>query len=420
MIRLFISLYVAVVLGLFTINWGSEWLWRQLTPDTHNVLQSTLALAKAVPTMINGEQTKRIEFQQKTGLSLNFLSIDDVAWLAEQKIRLTLGEPVVTYNNQGQPLIYLISPVDTLLYQLGPLPPNDSDSENLKLKYLLLSISYLLLAAFLALWARPVWRDVLQLKTMAKEIANGNLAIENKVNKHSPTAIVVQTFHEMARRISRLLSEQTQLVNAVSHELRTPLSRLRFSLAIMENVPPEQVKEINTDLQEMENLVDEILSYARIETLEQENSKSNVNISELLTNLVEKHQRSTNKRLTITLSDEHINCYCNGFLIERASQNLISNAIRYANNEVIIHAEIKNNQLLISVADDGCGITSADKNKIFDAFTRLDKSRDKQQGGFGLGLAIVKRIMEWHGGSCMVDNSSLGGAKFTLIIEVND
>ena len=338
MLRLFVSLYIVVVLGLFTINWGSEWLWRQLTPDNHNILHSTLILAKAIPVMINGKQNKRLEFQQKTGLTLNFLSINDIAWLSEQKAQLHLGEAVVTYNSQGQPIIYLKSSDDNLLYQLGPLPPNGS--ENLQLKYLLLSISYLLLAAFLALWARPIWRDILQLKSMAKKIANGDLSTNNHVNKHSPTAIVVQTFHDMAGRISRLLSEQRQLVNAVSHELRTPLSRLRFSLAIMENVHPQQVEEIKTDLQEMENLVDEMLSYARIETLEQENSKSDVNISELLENLVEKHQRSTEKRLTLSLSDKYLRCCCNGFLIERASQNLISNAIRYASNEITIQAEI--------------------------------------------------------------------------------
>jgi len=421
MIRLFFSLYIAVVVGLVSINWGTEWLWRHLTPEIDNTLASTLLLTKAIPALVNGQQEKRIEFQQQTGIALNFLLLDDIAWLSEQKRQLNLGDAIVTYNNQGQPLIYLQSTDNNLLYQIGPLPLNNT--ENLTLKYLLLSISYLLLAAFLALWARPIWRDIAQLKRMAKEIANGNLNVTTQVNKHSPTAIVVQTFHEMASRISRLLSEQKQLVNAVSHELRTPLSRLRFSLAIMENVQPQQVKEITTDLQEMENLVDEMLSYARIETLEQEASKTDVNISELLTNLIEKHQRSTSKQITLSLADKNMICCCNGFLIERASQNLLSNAIRYASNNIAITVAFKNNQLQITVEDDGCGISLADKDNVFNAFTRLDKSREKssdnQQGGFGLGLAIVKRIMDWHKGNCIVEDSRLGGAKFTLIIEVN-
>ncbi len=420
MIRLFISLYIAVVFGLLTINWGSEWLWRQLTTETNNTLQNTLMLAKAIPSLVGAQQDKQIEFQQHTGLTLNFLSVDDIAWLEEQREQLMQGQAVVSYNSQNQAVIYLKSPRHNIVYQLGPLPL--AGTENLQLKYLLLGISYLLLAGFLALWTRPVWRDMLQLRMMAKDITGGSLTIAEPVNTHSPTALVVQTFHDMASRISRLLSEQKQLVNAVSHELRTPLARLRFSIAMMENLSPEQVKEITTDLQEMELLVDEMLSYARIETLEQDTSKANVNISELLAHLVEKHQRSTDKRLTLSLVDKDIHCWCNGFLIERASQNLICNALRYAASDIIVKAEILNKQLCIAVTDDGCGIPLEDKGRVFDAFTRLDKSRDKsqdnQQSGFGLGLAIVKRIMDWHQGECRVETPFLGGVTFTLIIPV--
>ncbi len=78
MIRLFISLYIAVVVGLFTINLGSEWLWRQLTPDTSNILKNTLMLTKAIPSLVNAQQDKRVEFQQQTGLALNFLFVDDI------------------------------------------------------------------------------------------------------------------------------------------------------------------------------------------------------------------------------------------------------------------------------------------------------------------------------------------------------
>mgnify|MGYP000343768764 CR=1 FL=1 len=91
----------------------------------------------------------------------------------------------------------------------------------------LLFISYLILAAFIALWMWPIWRDLLQLKIMAKQISQGNLNVLTQVNKRSPTAVVVNTFQQMAKRITRLLSEQTQLVNAVSHELRTPLYSIR-------------------------------------------------------------------------------------------------------------------------------------------------------------------------------------------------
>jgi two-component system OmpR family sensor kinase len=426
MIKLFISLYLAIVIALLTINWGSELLWQHLTltDEGENIaeIQQAVSIAKALPALIGNDAKKVQAFTQQSSIALAIISLDDIAWLSQQKARLLNGEAEVIYDHQQRPLIYLQGNNSASLYQLGPLEITyhaDNHHENTQLKYIILTISYLLLAAFLALWTRPIWLDLVKLKQMASDISAGNLAISCQINKSSPTAIVVQTFQNMAKRITQLLLEQTQLVNAVSHELRTPMSRLRFSLAMLDNAKPEQVAGISNDLQEMETLVDEMLSYSRIETLEQAHSKTMVNISELLVNQVEKQKRSTDKMLTLTLQDD-LSCLCNGHLIERASQNLITNAIRYADNLVEIKVIIQNNQLIISVSDDGCGIDGKDQERIFQAFTRLDKSRNKEQGGFGLGLAIVKRIMDWHQGQCTIERSTIGGARFSLIISLGE
>ncbi|NQY48627.1 MAG: hypothetical protein HRT50_05905 [Colwellia sp.] len=430
MIKLFISLYLAIVIGLLSINWGSELLWQHLTltDESENIseIQQAVNIAKALPALIGNDTEKVQLFTQQSSIALAIISLDDIAWLSEQKSRLLEGEAVVIYDHQQRPLIYLHANKrqennNSSLYQIGPLEVNhhaDNSHENTQLKYIILAISYLLLAAFIALWIRPIWLDLVKLKQMASDISSGNLAISCKINKSSPTAIVVQTFQDMAKRITKLLLEQTQLVNAVSHELRTPMSRLRFSLAMLDNAKPEQVAGITSDLQEMETLVDEMLNYSRIETLEQAHSKTMVNINELLVNQVEKQKRSTDKTLTLTLQDD-LYCLCNGHLIERASQNLITNAIRYADSLVEIRASMQNNQLIISVSDNGKGIDKKDRESIFQAFTRLDKSRNKEQGGFGLGLAIVKRIMDWHKGQCTIEKSDMGGANFSLTIPLD-
>jgi two-component system OmpR family sensor kinase len=252
---------------------------------------------------------------------------------------------------------------------------------------------------------------------MAEKITSGDLEISQKINTRSPTAIVVQTFVDMASRITHLIAEQQQLVNAVSHELRTPLSRLRFSLAMLDKVKPTQLTDINKDVQEMETLIDEMLGYARIDSISQDLHKSNVNISELLFHQVEKHQRATDKTLTLTV-DKEVFFLCHGSLIERACQNLITNAVRYAKQRIVINAKIEDKKLIITVSDDGCGISQKDQEEIFKPFTRINKSRNKNDGGFGLGLAIVKRIIDLHQGHCQVKYSSLGGCKF--IIRIHD
>ncbi|MBL4764660.1 MAG: hypothetical protein JKX67_05195 [Colwellia sp.] len=430
MFRLFVSLYLAVVIGLLTINWISETLWVYLSQhvNTSNIapnktsiptqfipaeLTHTLALAKSLPVLIQADENKRKLFEKETGIALSFFSEDDMVWLAEQQALLQQGMPIITYNEQEQWLIYIKSKQDQKIYQLGPL--STPANEQPYIKYLILIISYLLLAAFLALWTRPIWADLLQLKNMAEKITLGDLAVTHKVNTGSPTAIVVQTFIDMASRITHLIAEQQQLVNAVSHELRTPLSRLRFSLALMKDVNPAELAEINKDVHEMETLIDEMLGYARIESISQSLHKSNVNMSELLFHHVDKQQRATDKTLTLVV-DENLFFHCHGSLIERACQNLITNAVRYAKQQVVICAKIEDKQLVITVSDDGCGIPTKDQDKIFKPFTRINKSRNKKDGGFGLGLAIVKRIVDLHQGHCQVTYSSLGGCKFIIRI----
>ncbi|MCJ8319060.1 MAG: ATP-binding protein [Colwellia sp.] len=418
MIKLFISLYLAVVIGLLSINCGSELLWLSLNDDNNQSdFQHVVKLAKGLPSLIQNKPDHINRFIQDTGLLLSVIQLEDISWLKTQEQKLLQGEIVINYNNEDQAMLYVKSPENNTVYQLQ-LSENKSVNNN-GLKYFILTISYLFLAAFIALWTRPIWRDLLKLKQMANHITAGNLEVACTINKRSPTAVVVQTFQDMANRITRLLSEQTQLVNAVSHELRTPLSRLRFSLAVMNKENAKQVEDITQDVQEMESLIEEMLNYSRIETLEQDNSKTKVNISELLFNQVEKQQRSTNQTLKLTNTIQ-IDCVCNGHLIERAIQNLITNAIRYSKQVVEITSFIKDNKVVISVSDDGSGIDEQDSENIFKAFTRLDKSRNKHQGGFGLGLAIVKRIMDWHNGSCTIEKSPLGGAKFSLIFNIGD
>ena len=100
--------------------------------------------------------------------------------------------------------------------------------------------------------------------------------------------------------------------------------------------------------------------------------------------------------------------------MSRVLDNLVQNALRYANQQVlVIFTKDKNNYVLI-VEDDGTGIPKTERTHIFDAFSRLDASRDRASGGFGLGLAIAERIVKGHQGNISIQSSELGGAKFEV------
>lgn len=408
--RLFISLYFAVTLGLIFIGWSSDKVWQLVQSSTDTDIESLAKLSKTLPLLLTNERTTPQQLSAKFGFAVTVMPLDTVVIQAQQLSTLHNGEPFLIYNDNNQLSIMLMMPSGNALLYIGPI--NLQNNTNNQLKNLVLLASYLLLAGIIALWTYPLWRDLNRLQKSAIRFGKGFFDDEIGVKKRSVVWPLANTFSNMATQISRLIDEQKQMTNAVSHDLRTPLSRLKFSLAMLDG-DKEQLEDMKQDVAELENLVDEILSYGRLESEQQQLNLHHVNLAELLQNQVEKLQRNAPQKITLT-TPTTITCLCDGHLIERATQNLITNALRYGNSRVEVNVEQSSHYYFIHVDDDGQGIAQQDHSKIFKAFTRLEKSRNKAKGGFGLGLAIVQRIMQWHQGQCNVSSSSLGGARFTL------
>jgi two-component system OmpR family sensor kinase len=160
-----------------------------------------------------------------------------------------------------------------------------------------------------------------------------------------------------------------------------------------------------------------MLSYARLENINQEVTKSPVELTSLISNQISKLNRVSD--LVITWNKPEPCLYnCNEHLLERAIQNLSTNALRYAKAHVEISIENTVNHVKIIVDDDGQGIPEKDREVIFEPFFRLESHRnrgeDQLNSGFGLGLAIVQRICNWHKGKCTVHESKLGGCQFII------
>ena len=86
---------------------------------------------------------------------------------------------------------------------------------------------------------------------------------------------------------------------------------------------------------------------------------------------------------------------------------------------IVVSSELgADDRILVHVDDDGIGIPTEDREHVFSAFTRLDRSRDRATGGYGLGLAITRRVLELHGGTATADAAPIGGARFTLAWQV--
>ncbi|MGR6871665.1 ATP-binding protein [Pseudomonas sp. HK3] len=263
-----------------------------------------------------------------------------------------------------------------------------------------------------------------RLERAATRIATGHLNSRVKVESQDAFGRLGESFNRMASHIQRLMAVQKEMIRAVSHELRTPVARMRFGVQMLEDTTTDdytqkQLHEMDQDLQELDELVDEILTYARLEEGGPILEFKQANMLDLVDQVVEETRRRTDKVEinwhSQTVNEDQIFSDVEYRYMHRAIQNLVGNACRYAKGQVWLEYSFDNGICRIDVEDDGEGIPEKDWQRVFSPFTRLDDSRTRASGGYGLGLSIVRRIIYWHGGQAFVNKSRWEGAKMSLL-----
>lgn len=290
---------------------------------------------------------------------------------------------------------------------------------------LLLAVSGGVLALALYLALRAVDSNLRAVESVAVRIARGEMGARVEASDSKLVTRLAAAFNGMAEHIQRLVGVQREMIHAVSHELRTPVARIRFGVQMIESASsPEalqkQLDGIDGDIQELDELIDEILTYARLEQGGPVFALQETSVTDIVRQVVSE-QQLIRPELSISanidseserwgLSDVEPR------YIHRAIQNLVGNAGRYASKQVIVNCQFDEDNCRVDVEDDGSGIPEEDWEKVFTAFARLDDSRTRTSGGYGLGLSIVRRILYWHGGQAFVSRSdTLGGARFSLV-----
>ena len=323
-------------------------------------------------------------------------------------------------------LVQRIEDSDRALTLGGPFPGDNLDFKSTVIVWGLI-ILFLTLPAFA--WAYFLNRDVKKIERASGRFSAGDHAARVKVSRISSVTHIAASFNHMAEKSQKLLDSQKELSNSVSHEIRTPLSRFKFSLEMVLDSIPENFHEksylsgIGKDVEEIETLVDEMLTYAKFER-EPEFSGS-LTKNEMVTwlkALIHSEQKALQDKNIIFKIKPEADRFVTLFepvYLGWAVRNLIRNAAKYAEETVEIQFEPGQDICTILVDDDGPGIPETSRNKVFEPFFRMDKSRHRASGGYGLGLAIAHRIVTWHKGSVSVSESPLKGARFTLTLPVS-
>jgi two-component system OmpR family sensor kinase len=405
MARLFLSLYLFITLALIGLSAGLESIFTEHDEPSNKQSEQIIRLFESASKL----DVDLSALATNSQLANQRLAINDIAWPKSSLTKL-LNKQAVSLFDQTLGEQVFIALDDNYMLQIT-LSAQDSKLPSL---FLYSSVFFILLGLLVALWIWPLWRDLTKLKSSVSNVQpDGSVVIEN-LSKTSIVAPIAQSLAAMGKQVQNLMQSRLELTGAVAHEFRTPLARLKFALAIKPKPGSSPWSEMEQDVNELERLVQEMLDYAGTETNIPEMNLSEIPIKELCQQIATKLSSSHLEGIALKISGDNANILADSHFIERAIENLVLNARRYASSTIHICVAQGQEFVDISVEDDGGGIPQALRDKIFEPFFRLDEARDRAQGGAGLGLAIVKRIQQWHQGSCWVEDSSLGGAKFVL------
>ena len=247
-------------------------------------------------------------------------------------------------------------------------------------------------------------RPLVRLAKAAERFGKGNYVNDFRPSGAAEIRKAAYEFDRMAKRINRHLNQRSEMLSGISHDLRTPLTRLKLQLAMIDQ--KDISEKMSKDIDEMEKMLNDYLQFAKIQA--QENT-SKVNLFNLF-NEIKKDLNNKNLFL-VSLEDTNLNGRLSA--LKRCFENVIQNGLVYGEK---VYVTIQNgaNRVIISIEDDGPGISEDQYKNVFKPFFRLDKSRSLNQSGVGLGLAIVEDIINSHGGNIQLGQSKYNGLQVKI------
>lgn len=286
-------------------------------------------------------------------------------------------------------------------------------------KFLLLGTPILTaLAAALAWWVAgralaPVDRMRSEVDTIEGRHLDSRVIVPDQDDEISALAV---TLNRMLDRLESSQTRQQRFVADASHELRSPLATLQAATDLAAADPAEEwpivAPTVRIELARMGALIDDLLLLARLDERTAAAPDSDVDLDDVAQAEVGRWRGE--QRVTVRYAGAPSRARAPESTVQRIVRNLVDNAIRHAEREVLVTTSTDSSNAVVTVDDDGPGIGSVDRERVFDRFVRLDDARSRDEGGFGLGLAIVRELARSAGGDVRIDDAPLGGARFVV------
>ena len=262
------------------------------------------------------------------------------------------------------------------------------------------ALALLFLAIFTAAAAYPfisqITRRIEALQDQVLQIGAGNLAARAAVDGNDEIAALARSFNEAADQIERLVAAQRMLLANASHELRTPLARIRLGIELMaSNGAHETRNGIESDISELDQLIDELILMTRLDTGTQIDDFEPVDLMGVAAEECARYDRCD-------LTGSSTQMRGDRRLLKRLVRNLLDNAFVHGVPPVDVRVDQSASSIKLTVSDGGRGIPEGERGKVFQPFYR--ESGKQNVSGYGLGLALVERIAGLHGARVRIES----------------
>ncbi|NQZ05763.1 MAG: two-component sensor histidine kinase [Algicola sp.] len=409
-------------IAIFGLGWTLDELFGQYqSPTQSDELAAYRQMGSSLAQTVDQQKTPQqfvADWPTQNRLTLNLMDLTAFPLPQSLQKDFQQGKPLELESDDKLSIHFILPTHQQVLTLSLPLSLVKQDDTSAQLAFTTVFYAGILLVVLS--WLYPLLSRLKQLRTSAKAFGEGQLSQRISTKATSYIADIEAEFNRMAQRIETLISDNKLLGNAVSHDLRTPLARLRFGIEALQETQNPKTREkyqnhISRDIDEMENLVNVLLSYARLDQAMIEVDRQPIDLNSLVNDCVSCVDADDKTVRWKGTDDTALKAMVlgDGNYLTMLVNNLLGNARQYATTAISVSVTKTLSGVILTIADDGPGIAQDKRDELLKPFTRGDNIAEKQ--GFGMGLAIVSRIALWHKAQLVISQSNtLGGAEFTL------
>ena len=351
---------------------------------------------------------KLAEAQREMAIPLSIVRADTLPHGAASQI--TVPRPILVDDGRGGRSMYV--PLRGGAYYMVAAPPSPPSPLPL-IAGAAVFVCVLTLTAAAAVGI-PLVRRLQALRHAIVELGNGNWSVRVAPPQGGVLGELADSISRTASQLQRQFEEREALLQVASHEIGTPLSRMRFELAMLEETlvrdrDLDRIRSLNVDLDELDTLSTDLVAWMETDAGSRTN-RGEVVLAPVLHLLGELYYSSAGECVRVVVrAPQDVTAYVDQRQFQRAIENLLRNACRYAHALVVVEVWAAEDLVAVEVRDDGPGIPPEQRTRVLEPFVRADAAPTRAHRGLGLGLAIVRRIVDAHGGSITVTSAQEGG-----------